>query len=243
MIRYGAILGLAASFTTTGGAQAQVLLATPPIVVDEIEKAPSPGALGAVPALLQPAAPAAKALQPTGNPLWAVPLKSLSVTRERPIFTPSRRPPAPPVLAAAISRPAPPPPKPSEPDHPLLSLVGTVVGSTEGIGIFLDQTTKAVVRLRTGEDHSGWILRSVEGREARFDKGQQTATLALPAPGAGPGTQGPITTGTVASGTWMDGDGQMITPPPGASARPSLPAVATPTAGTPSSTRRGEKEL
>ena len=243
MIRYGAILGLASSITTSGGAQAQALLATPPVVMDALETAPSLGALGAVLAPAEPASRAAKAVQPTGNPLWAVPLKSLSVTRERPIFSPSRRPPAPPVLAAPISRPAPPPPKPAEPDHPLLLLVGTVVGSTEGIGIFLDQTTKAVVRLRTGEDHSGWILRSVEEREARFDKGHQTATLALPAPGAVPGTQGPITTGSVASGTWMDGDGQMIAPPPGASARPSLPAAATPTAATPSSTRRGEREL
>ena len=89
MIRYGAILGLAASITTfggaQGGAQAQALLATPPVVVDAIEMAPSAGALGAVPALMEgPARPAAaKALQPTGNPLWAVPLKSLSVTRER----------------------------------------------------------------------------------------------------------------------------------------------------------------
>jgi hypothetical protein len=30
---------------------------------------------------------------PSGNPLWAILLKDLSDTRERPIFTPSRRPP------------------------------------------------------------------------------------------------------------------------------------------------------
>jgi hypothetical protein len=32
---------------------------------------------------------------PSGNPLWAIPLKELSATRERPIFSPSRRAPAP----------------------------------------------------------------------------------------------------------------------------------------------------
>jgi hypothetical protein len=32
---------------------------------------------------------------PGGNPLWALPLKQLSITRERPIFSPSRRPPPP----------------------------------------------------------------------------------------------------------------------------------------------------
>src|SRR5216684_625555 len=30
-----------------------------------------------------------------GNPLWALPLKQLSTTRDRPIFSPSRRPPPP----------------------------------------------------------------------------------------------------------------------------------------------------
>src|SRR5436309_11189786 len=31
-----------------------------------------------------------------GNPLWRISLQSLSATRERPIFLPSRRPPSPP---------------------------------------------------------------------------------------------------------------------------------------------------
>src|SRR5258708_33146709 len=35
----------------------------------------------------------------TGNPLWAVPLDALSMTRERPLFSPSRRPPPPVVVA------------------------------------------------------------------------------------------------------------------------------------------------
>ena len=42
--------------------------------------------------------------QPSGNPLWAIPLRALTVTRDRPIFSPSRRPPA----AAVIAAPAPP---------------------------------------------------------------------------------------------------------------------------------------
>jgi general secretion pathway protein N len=224
MIRYGAMLGLAAALITSGDVKGQALLATSPVIVDTRESGPAPGTLGAMPALVERATPPAKALPPTGNPLWAVPLKSLSVTRERPIFSASRRPPAPPVLAAAYSVPAPPPSKPAEPNQPLLSLVGTVVGGSEGIGIFLDQATKAVVRLRTGQDHAGWILRSVRGREATFDKGQRTATLALPAPTEGLGAQGPITTGPVASGPWMDGDGQMIgAPQPVARAPATVP--------------------
>jgi len=59
-----------------------------------------------------------------------------------------RLPPAP-VVAATYVVAAAPPPQPAEPDHPLLTLVGTVVGKSEGIGIFLDQTTNDVIRLKT----------------------------------------------------------------------------------------------
>jgi general secretion pathway protein N len=119
----------------------------------------------------------------TGNPLWAIPLSTLSVTRERPIFSPSRRPPPPPSVATAVYIP-PPTPAPAEPDHPLLTLLGTIVGETDRIGIFLDQATQSVVRLKTGQDHAGWVLLSVEGRMVRFEKGSRAATLSLPARGA-----------------------------------------------------------
>jgi hypothetical protein len=115
------------------------------------------------------------------NPLWAIPLSSLSATRDRPIFSPSRRPPASPVIA----EPDVPPPKPTpppEPDHPLLSLVGTIVSESGGFGVFVDQVTTNLVRLRTGQGHAGWVLRSVRGREAIFERDQQTFTLALPPP-------------------------------------------------------------
>src|SRR5215472_1432828 len=36
----------------------------------------------------------------TANPLWAIPLATLTTTRDRPIFSPSRRPPPPAVAAA-----------------------------------------------------------------------------------------------------------------------------------------------
>jgi general secretion pathway protein N len=120
-----------------------------------------------------------------GNPLWAIPLSSLSATRERPLFTPSRRPPAPPAVAAPppSARIAAPPP-PAEPERPQLTLVGAVAAESGGIAIFIDQTTNDVVRLKTGDSHSGWMLRSVKGREALFQKNSETLTLALPAPGA-----------------------------------------------------------
>jgi general secretion pathway protein N len=119
--------------------------------------------------------------EPGGNPLWSIPLSNLTATRERPLFSPSRRA-TPPAVAAPVAA-APPPPPPSESDRPMLVLVGAIANDTEGFAVFLDQTSNNVVRLKVGQDHAGWVLRSVKGREATLQKNQQTTTLALPAPG------------------------------------------------------------
>lgn len=116
-----------------------------------------------------------------GNPLWAIPLKELAATRERPIFSPSRRAPAP-AAATAPYVPSPQPVKPAEPERPQLSLVGTIAGDKEGFGIFLDRSASTVFRLKTGEQYKGWFLREVRSRETVLEKGDKTATLALPVP-------------------------------------------------------------
>lgn len=128
--------------------------------------------------------PAPAPASPLGaNPLWAIPLKGLSVTRDRPIFSPSRRPP-PPVTAAA-SAPAlpPPPPRKQEVEPPPLSLVGTIASDDESFGIFLDHATKEALRLKIGEDYQGWRLRAIHGRQVTMEKDQQAAVLTLPPPG------------------------------------------------------------
>ena len=115
-----------------------------------------------------------------GNPLWGIPLGSLSVTRERPIFSASRRGPA---VAVSVPRSEPFKPivRPPEPEHLNLTLVGTVVSEAESIGVFLDQSTHIFIRLRAGEEHSGWIVRSIKGRKASLEKNSRTETLSLPA--------------------------------------------------------------
>jgi hypothetical protein len=124
-----------------------------------------------------PAAPAERAL--SANPLWAMPLKQFSVTRERPIFLPSRRPPAAPEATVAVPRIV---ALPKEPERPQLSLVGTISGDDDKFGIFVDQSTKAVIRLKVGDDFQGWVLRSIQGREASLEKSQKNVVLALPEP-------------------------------------------------------------
>jgi hypothetical protein len=215
MSRYGAVLAFVAGVLIVCGIQGQTLAVTTQATgINSALVDP-----GADP--ITPATPAVRERAPTGNPLWAVPLASLSATRERPIFSPSRRPLPPAVAATPYVLSSAPATKPVEPDRPPVALVGTIVGEIEGIGIFVDQATSQIVRIRTGQGHAGWVLRSVQGREATFDRDQQTVTLALPAPGAGQGGQPadqpaiPPSVGTLSGGLWMDGDGQMISPPPG----------------------------
>jgi general secretion pathway protein N len=118
----------------------------------------------------------------SANPLWAMPLKQFTETRARPIFLPSRRPPAPPASAVTVAKVIA-PPKPKEPEQPQLSLVGTIAGDDTRFAIFVDQASKAVLRLKQGEDFQGWQLRAIQNREASFQKNQQTFVVALPQPG------------------------------------------------------------
>ena len=117
----------------------------------------------------------------SGNPLWAIPLNSLSTTRERPVFSVSRRP-APAVTPVVAVAPLPPPPRQAEPEQLQLRLQGTVVGGESGFAICFNPATGGLVRVRMGEDFEGWILRSVGAREASFQKGEQRALLAFPSP-------------------------------------------------------------
>jgi general secretion pathway protein N len=128
-----------------------------------------------------PGAPGEAERTLSANPLWGMPLKQFSVTRERPIFLSSRRPPAPPASAVTVAKVI--VPKPKEPEQPQLSLVGTISGDDAKFGIFVDQATKNVLRLRVGENFQGWELRSIQSREASFQKSELSFVVALPQPG------------------------------------------------------------
>jgi general secretion pathway protein N len=127
------------------------------------------------------APPAAPVRTPSINPLWGIPLAQLSGTRDRPIFSPSRRPP--PTAADAEPVIVKSPPRKKEIEPPQLSLVGTIASIDEGFGIFIDQATKAALRLKVGEDHQGWKLREIRGREVTMEKDERSAVLRLPQPG------------------------------------------------------------
>lgn len=168
-----------------------------------------------------PAAPR-EARPPSGNPLWSIPLRSLNVTRERPIFLPSRRAPMPAAPAPVVAAAPPPPPSPAEPERLQLTLLGTIIGQDSGMAVAVDANNNKAVRLRIGEDFEGWKLLSVNGREATFEKATVQTVLRLPTPEeaqASPPadtlntTALPNTASAPASGTWRDGDGNLIAPP------------------------------
>lgn len=159
----------AADNAHTQGVPDKAIWADPPSSPPQLVRAPPAAAVTPAPPL-------------SDNPLWTVPLPTLSATRDRPIFSPSRRPPSPAVAPVAVQRVAP-PPKPREPERPQLSLVGTIASANEGFGIFFDVLTKAALRLKVGEDYQGWKLRSVRGREVVLEKDEKVATLSMPKPG------------------------------------------------------------
>jgi len=174
MMRVGSTLALALAAAALAS-PVRLAAATDQAVVPDARAVPRPPAFDLESRPVRTAAAAAQ----SGNPLWAVPLSALTATRERPVFSASRRPPPPPVAARPVVQVRPPPPPAAEPERPRMSLVGTVAGA-EGIAIFVDQKTQTIIRLHTGEGHEGWVLRTVGTRQVTLQNDHDTAILALP---------------------------------------------------------------
>ncbi|HLK80629.1 MAG TPA: hypothetical protein VKT99_03915 [Xanthobacteraceae bacterium] len=107
------------------------------------------------------------------SPLAAQPLDRLSATRERPLFSPSRRPPPPP--PTVVAAPAPPPPPPPPPD---VALFGIVMDGDEAHAVVRAGPADKIMRVGVGDDIAGWkvaqieerrlVLTSADGRIATF---------------------------------------------------------------------------
>jgi general secretion pathway protein N len=126
-----------------------------------------------------------------GNPLRGVPISALAATRERPVFSPSRRPPPPPAAQEPVVEAPPSLPAPAATEQPPLTLMGTVIGDKQNsdqqkIAVIRDQRTNTLIRVRAGEEVSGWVLLSIEPGSMTIEKNSQSVTVALPAPGTAP---------------------------------------------------------
>ena len=114
-----------------------------------------------------------------GNPLWTVPLSALPATRDRPLFSVSRRPP---LTTAPIAAP---PPKqetlaPPVLDRPLLALIGTIVSPKASIAILQGSNAESISRLQVGQEDDGWRVQGIGVRSIIVEKGGQSVQLGLP---------------------------------------------------------------
>lgn len=92
---------------------------------------------------------------------------------ERPLFSPTRRPPPPPKPPA--------PPAPPPPPDPLANvhIYGIFVGEEEGTGGMLASIGGKVRRVTTADDVAGWKIKAIKEREVTLARGDETRVLRL----------------------------------------------------------------
>lgn len=118
----------------------------------------------AAPAL---AAPASETPTPDArllNPLAGLDKATLDGFREMPLFTPSRKRPAPPAAEPAEEAPPPPEPKQAAPaPPPELKLSGVIEGPEGAVAVVQDAGSGGKVeRLRLGDQIGGWLVTGIE---------------------------------------------------------------------------------
>ena len=131
------------------------------------------------------APPSADASDAAQGPFQNVPLASLSATRERPLFSATRRPPAPPPAPMAAPPPKPvaaAPVRPVVAEAPPLALVGTITGGETPVAVLFNQATRTVTQVREGDEELGWRITAVSPRSAVAEKDGNAVTLNLPRP-------------------------------------------------------------
>lgn len=111
-----------------------------------------------------PAAPQPEADARLLNPLAALDKATLDGFRDMPLFTPSRKRPAPPEAAPPEEAPPPPEPKQAAPaPAPELKLSGVVEGPGGAVAVVQDVSAGGKVeRLRLGDQIGGWLVTGIE---------------------------------------------------------------------------------
>ena len=115
------------------------------------------------------------------NPLEALRLEDLSVTRDRPLFAPTRRPPPPPPRVE-ITPPPPVEEKAVVLGPPPFDLIGSVIGARESIALLRNKASIEVLRLRPGEEAEGWRVGAIGLRSVALERDGRKESLALTGP-------------------------------------------------------------
>lgn len=113
-------------------------------------------------------------------------LASLSATVERPLFAPSRRPPA--VVTPSVTAPSQPAAPVTAPPEFGMSLTAVVFDADVRVAYFLKKSNGEFARLEEGESLDGWTLTEVREDGVTIARGPATESLDLrqykPAPNA-----------------------------------------------------------
>jgi hypothetical protein len=117
------------------------------------------------------------------NPLAAQPLELLSETRDRPLFSPSRRPP-PPVLASVPQIVQP----PAEIRPPSVVLLGVVTDDNGARAVVRAGSPEKTIRAHLGEEIDGWKVTLIEPRRLVLSHDDRSVSFALFSRPGGTGT-------------------------------------------------------
>ena len=107
------------------------------------------------------------------NPLAAHSLDEFTATRDRPLFTRGRRPPA--VAHAAPAVAAPPPPAPP----PQLALFGIVVEAGEASAVVRGAPSEKVMHVRVGDQVDGWEVSQIAERQIVLSQDDRSVTFTM----------------------------------------------------------------
>ena len=106
------------------------------------------------------------------NPLAIHSLAELTATRERPLFSPTRRPPPPPAVAEAEAAPPPAPP-------PDVQFSGVVMDKKGALAIIRPDASGPAKSVRVGDVVSGWKVEQIERRQMTLSLDGRSASFTL----------------------------------------------------------------
>jgi hypothetical protein len=107
------------------------------------------------------------------NPLAAHSLDELTATRDRPLFSPSRRPPPPAVVGRAEPRAVVPPPPPD------LALFGIVVDAEGASAIVRGTASAKAINVRVGDEIDGWKIAQIDERQVVLSLDERSVTFTM----------------------------------------------------------------
>jgi hypothetical protein len=129
-------------------------------------------ALGVAPLRADDIAPSQGHAAALGNPLAAHPLDEFTATRDRPLFTRGRRPPAVRAAPVAAAPPAPPPP-------PKLALFGILVEDGEASAVIRGAPSEKAIHVRVGDDVDGWKVSKIAERQIVLSQDDRSITFTM----------------------------------------------------------------